>query len=114
MIAGFARAEEHLPLIIWTILHLHLCCHRLHLLFRVRNADKVAVRNQRHAVAGGAHLLVHLVPAADGGVVVGSQEPVVRPGVAGGLQPMLCLICVRNARKANYGCCAAAQKCKGP
>jgi len=51
-----ARAQEHLALSVRTVLDVLLGGHGLELLLRVRNADKIAVRNQIHRVARGAYL----------------------------------------------------------
>ncbi len=66
------------------------------------------------AVAGGAHLLVHLVAAADGGMVERVQVTIVGPGVLGGLQAVLGLIgrcdrggCEQTSDQA-CGCCTVA------
>ena len=52
-------------------------------------------------MARGAHLLVHLVPAPDGRVIVGVEHALVRPGVGGGVQAVLRLVRVRDAREAE-------------
>ena len=81
--------------------HLDLLGHRLDLVLRVRHPDQVAVRHQVEGVARRAHLLVHLVPAADGGVVVRVEHALVRPGILRAVQAVLGLVRERDAREAE-------------
>ena len=90
--------------------YLDLLRHRLDLRLGVRDADEVAVGDEVQRVARRAHLLVDLVPAADGVVVVRVEHPLVRPGVLRAVQPVLGLVRERDAREPEEGRGARAER----
>mmetsp|Transcript_3413 Transcript_3413/g.12626 ORF Transcript_3413/g.12626 Transcript_3413/m.12626 type:complete len:217 (-) Transcript_3413:283-933(-) len=65
LIRKLARPVEHLAGVVGAVHDLDLFRHQLDLVLGVRHPHQVSVRHQVQAVARGAHLLVHLVPASD-------------------------------------------------
>ena len=63
VIRELARPHEHLSVLAGAVLDLGLLGLRLGLELGVGHPDQVTVGQEPHGVAGGAHLLVHLVPA---------------------------------------------------
>ena len=90
--------------------YLDLLRHEFDLVLGVRHAHEVAVRHEVERVARRAHLLVHLVPAADARVVVRVEHALVRPGVLRAVQPVLGLVRERDAREPEEGRGARAER----
>lgn len=81
--------------------YLDLLRHEFDLVLGVRHAHEVAVRHEVERVARRAHLLVHLVPAADARVVVRVEHALVRPRVLRAVQAVFRLVRERHARDAQ-------------
>lgn len=81
--------------------YLDLFRERLDLRLGVAHADEVAIRHEIQRVARRADLLVHLMPAADGRVIVRVEHPLVRPRHLRRVQAVLRLVRHRDGGEAE-------------
>lgn len=81
VICELAGPLEHFAFIIGAIREFHLREHFFDFILGVADADESSVGHAFHAMAGGAYLLVHLVPSPDRSCIEGVENTLVTPRI---------------------------------